>query len=64
MAEEELRESVERAFQAYGRPLEMVNSFKYLGRVLTEVDDDWTAVVRNLKKARKSWDQTIRILGR
>ena len=32
-------------FSSYGRPLEMVTSFKYLGRVISEADDDWTAVV-------------------
>ena len=41
MVEEEMRESVERAFQTYGRPLEMVNYFKYLGRVLTVGEDNW-----------------------
>ena len=32
MAEDEMREIAERDFQAYGRPLAMVTSFKYLGR--------------------------------
>ena len=54
LAEEELRESTERAFDAYGAPLENVKSFKYLGRVMTAGDDDWHAVVGNLCKARKS----------
>ena len=27
-------------------------------------DDDWPAVVGNLKKARKSWARMTRILGR
>ena len=40
MAEEEMRESVERAFQAYGIPLDTVTSFKYLGRVLTAANDN------------------------
>ena len=31
------------------------NGVRYLGRVLTEVDDDCLAVVGNLGKARKSW---------
>ena len=31
MAESELRESTERAFKAYGKQLEAVCSFKYLG---------------------------------
>ena len=40
MAEEELRESMERAFEAYGKPLENVSAFKYLGQVITMGDDD------------------------
>ena len=39
------------AFTAYGRPLEMVSSFRYLGRILTGMDNNWTAVVGKLKKA-------------
>ena len=52
----------ERAFQAYGRPLVRITSFKYLGWVLTEVDDDWAAVIANLRKARKSWAWMARIM--
>ena len=33
--EEELWESSERDFQAYGKPLENLTAFKYLGRVMT-----------------------------
>ena len=62
MAEEDLQESAERAFQAYGRTLEMVTSFKYLGPVLTGEEDDWTAVVGNLRKARNFWARLARIL--
>ena len=31
MVEAELRDSTERAFGAYGKPLETVSTFKYLG---------------------------------
>ena len=48
LVEEEIRESAARAFQAYGRPIEMVTSFKYLGWVLMSLDDDWLEVVGNL----------------
>ena len=54
LVEEELRESTERAFQAYGKPLENMTAFRYLGRVMMAGDDDWTAVVGNLQKVRKS----------
>ena len=50
-----MREFAARSFQDYGRPLEMVSHFKYLGRILTAYDDNWSAVVRNLRKTRKSW---------
>ena len=36
------------ALQAYRRPLEIVMAFKYLGRVLTVPDDNWTEVVENI----------------
>ena len=52
LAETETRENSERAFEAYGEPIETVSEFKYLGRVLTATDDDWPAVVRNFKKLR------------
>ena len=55
LAEVELRESTERAFEAYGAPLENVKTFKYMGRVMTAGYDDWPAVVYNIQKARKSW---------
>ena len=63
MEEEDIQESAERYFQAYGRPLETVNSLKYLGQVLTAEENDWTAVVGQLEKARKSWSWLTRILG-
>ena len=40
----------------------MVSSFRYLDRTLTSVDNYWTAVVRNLQKARKAWACLSRIL--
>ena len=54
LAEEELRETTERAFQDYREPLENVTAFRYLGRMMKAVDDDWPAVVFNLQKSRKS----------
>ena len=48
LAEEELREISERAFQAYGYPVENVMAFNYLGRATTSEYDNWTAVASNL----------------
>ena len=59
-----MRESAERSFQAYGRPLTTVTDFKYLGRILTASDENWTSVVGNIWKARKIWSQLTSILGR
>ena len=42
----------------------MVPSFKNLGRVLSATDDDWPAVIRNLKKARKVWKKISKNLSR
>ena len=53
-----------RALTTYGSPLSKVTSFKYLGRVLSAEDDNWTAVVRNLKCARQKWARLTRILIR
>ena len=47
LAAEEEREVTARDFSAYGRPLEMVTSFQYLGRVISAAYDNWPAVVRN-----------------
>ena len=64
MAEADQRDSTERAFEAYRKPLETVTTFKYLGRVMTAGDDDWPAVAGNLVKARKIWGRLERILSR
>ena len=64
MAEAELRNSTERAFEAYGKPLETVSAFKYLVQVMKAGDDDWPAVAGNLLKARKIFGSLSRILCR
>ena len=64
LAEAELRESLERAFEAYEEPLENVMAFRYLGWVLTAGDYDWISVVGNLGKAIKSWGWLSQILSR
>ena len=55
LAEEELREILERAFQAYDTPLDNVTEFKDLGRVMKSVDVDWPAVSGILHKEKNSW---------
>ena len=64
MAEAELRDSTERAFETYRKSLETLTTFKYPGRVMTAGDDNWPAVAGNLVKARKSWGRLSGILSR
>ena len=54
----------EKVFHAYGTKMRAVTDFKYLGRVLTNTDDDWPAVAGNIRKAQASWGRLARILGR
>ena len=42
----------------------MVNSFKYLERVILAADNNWSAVVNNLARSRKVWIRMLRILSR
>ena len=55
--------ATERAFHAYGKKMRAVTEFRYLGRILTNTDDDWPAVVGNLRKARMTWGRLASILG-
>ena len=64
LAEEELRESTERAFEAYGSPLKILTAFRYLVQVMTAGDDEWPAVVGNLQRESKSWGRLLQILSR
>ena len=64
LAAEEEREVTDRDFSIYRRPLEMVTSFKYLGRVISVTDNDWPAVVNNLAQAKTVWSRMSRILSR
>ena len=59
-----MRESTEMAFEAYGKQLKTVPTFKYLGRILKAGGDDWPAVAGNLGEARKSWGRLKRLLSR
>ena len=54
----------EKSFHAYGTKMRAMTEFKYLGRVMTNTDNDWPAVTGNIRKARASWGRLARILGR
>ena len=64
MVMEEYQDVTSREFSAYGRPLEMVTSFRYLGRVISAADEDWPEVVWNLAREREVRKRMPRILGR
>ena len=64
LAAEEDKEITARDFSAYGRPQDMVTSFKYLGRVISSADDNWPELVKNLAWSRKVWSRMARILSR
>ena len=51
------------ALWAYDRPLEMLKTFNYLGRVLTASYDDCPEVVANIQKSRSIWAQLSRVLS-
>ena len=42
-------------FTVFGAPIEKVQEFQYLGRIMTATDDDKATVIHNLKKATKAW---------
>ena len=42
----------------------IVNYFRYLGHILTKINDNGTEVVGNLRKSRQIWEQQLSILGR
>lgn len=44
--------------------LENVETFLYLGRVVTATAEDWPAVSRNLRNARKRWGRFSILLKR
>ena len=64
LAKTETRENLERAFHAYGKPMEDVSEFWYLGWLLTATYDDWPAVAGNIKKAWGSWGRLSWVLSR
>ena len=64
LVETEMRENPERAFHAYGKPMEAVSELRYLGRLLTVTDYDCPEVAGNIRKAWVRWGRLARVLGR
>ena len=64
VAANNLRRQMEVVITVGGVPLETVQIYKYLGRLLACNDDDWPAIHMNLKKARSRWASLSRVLVR
>ena len=43
------------ALNAYSHPLAVVQSFKYLGRVLSAQGNDWPELIRNFWRPQRKW---------
>ena len=43
---------------------EGVESFKYLERILHRSDEDWPAVIRNIRRARNFWGRLVKFLSK
>ena len=56
--------ALDKEFRVTGTRLENVETFSYLGRVVTATGEDWPAVSRNLRNARKKWGQFSSLLKR
>jgi hypothetical protein len=54
----------EMVFYVQGIPIETVLEFKYLGRVIKNNDDDWSAANQNVKKATTTWGRICKILSK
>jgi hypothetical protein len=51
-------------FTVNGKPIEIVEEFEYLGRLVTKEDKEGPAVMRNLARARAKWASMRRFLVR
>jgi hypothetical protein len=49
-------------FQVRESTITRISSFKYLGQIITEIDDDLPAVETQIKKARQIWTRISKIL--
>jgi hypothetical protein len=53
-----------RIFTIQNQPIETLTSFRYLGHIITSMDDDWEAARLNLFNARNQWMTISRVLTR
>ena len=64
LAEEEERAGANTEFTAYGIPLSLFTFFKCLGWIIMASDNEWKAIVGNLRKARRNWARLKRVMVR
>ena len=50
-----IRKASETTFTLLGDELEIIDFFSYLGRIFAADNNDWSALFKNLKKARQKW---------
>ena len=62
LTEYEARSVAETAITAYGITLDPVSSLNYLGRVMLALENNWTVVVCNLRRAQQKWGRLTRVL--
>ena len=48
--------------EIYGKEIEKVDEFKYLGRIFTRDDDDSRAIGNQIARAREKWNSVAKIL--
>ena len=65
------RETLQRCFEASrvsfhinAKTLPPLEALPYLGQTISYNNSDWTAVYLNLRKARRRWGMTVRVIER
>ena len=64
LAAEEVKAGKETALTSYVIYLTPISYFKYPEIIMSVLDDDWPAVVRNLIRVCNNWLHMTRVLGR
>ena len=59
----ETQRAHEVTFTVEGKVLERVDTFRYLGRMISHTNSDWPAVFRQLTRARQRWAMLVRAIA-
>lgn len=60
--EQNVKMAQETRFTVFNEEIEVVKEFKYLGRIVTDTDEDKATVLHNLNKAARTWGYLNRLL--